>query len=86
MKKHRLIPLFLSLLLCCTACSYNRRQDDPVSLQTPVAAEHPPQYSAALAEALADQPDGLGVLDQMYKYNEAYCLEDGMSAIEMWRS
>lgn len=26
------------------------------------------------------------VLDQMYEYNQDYCLEDGLSAIEMWRS
>ena len=56
MKKHRLICLSLSLFLFCAACSYDQRPDDPVSLQNPVA-EHPPQYSAALAEALADQPD-----------------------------
>lgn len=44
------------------------------------------EHVKPLIRRVADQPDGLGVLDQMYEYNEAYCLEDGMSAIEMWRS
>ena len=44
------------------------------------------EHVKPLIRRAADQPDDLGVLDQMYEYNEDYCLEDGMSAIEMWRS
>ncbi|MDO4281242.1 MAG: NUDIX hydrolase [Peptococcaceae bacterium] len=36
----------------------------------------------------ADVPenDGKSILDQVYEYNSAYCLEDGMSALDMWQS
>lgn len=27
-----------------------------------------------------------GIMDQLYTYNEDYCIEDGMSALEMWLS
>lgn len=33
-----------------------------------------------------NQPENVGVLDQMYQYKQSYCLEDGLSAIELWRS
>lgn len=32
-----------------------------------------------------NQKNNISVLDQMYKYNRDYCLEDGLSAIELWR-
>ena len=33
-----------------------------------------------------ENADGVGILDQMYEYNADYCIEDGMSALDLWQS
>lgn len=33
-----------------------------------------------------NQPEGVSVLDQMYEYNKNYCLQDGLSALDLWQS
>ena len=71
MKKHRLIPLFLSLLLFCTACAPQTPEPPSSTASTPSASipepaekepEHPFTADTALAGALADYP-GLLRLD-----------------------
>lgn len=44
------------------------------------------EHVKPLIKRMEDQPAEVGVLDQLYRYNEDYCLEDGLSAIELWRS
>ena len=33
-----------------------------------------------------NQPEGCSVLDQIYEYNKNYCLQDGLSALDLWQS
>ena len=44
------------------------------------------EHVKPLIRRVAEQPEDAGVLDQIYEYNKAYCLEDGLSAIELWRA
>lgn len=32
------------------------------------------------------QPEGVSVLDQIYEYNKNYCLQDGLSALDLWQA
>ena len=44
------------------------------------------EHVKPLIRRAENQPEGAGVLDQIYEYNKDYCLEDGLSAIELWRA
>ena len=44
------------------------------------------EHVKPLIRRVAEQPEDAGVLDQIYEYNRDYCLEDGLSAIELWRA
>lgn len=44
------------------------------------------EHVKPLIRRIEGQKEEVGVLDQRYEYNKDYCLEDGLSAIELWRA
>lgn len=44
------------------------------------------EYVKPMITRAEEQPEEVSVLDQMYQYKQSYCLEDGLSAIELWRA
>lgn len=44
------------------------------------------EHVKPLIKRCDNQPEGCGVLDQMYEFNENYCLQDGLSALDLWQS
>ena len=82
MKKHRLIPLFLSLLLFCTACAPQTPPPTSTgsvpSASVPEPAEKEPEHpftaDTALAGALADYPGLLRLDGTLYGESQNYII------------
>ena len=83
MKKHRLIPLFLSLLLFCTVCAPQTPEPPTssgsvpsASIPEPAEKEPDPPFTAdtALAGALADYPGLLRLDGTLYGESQNYII------------